>query len=106
MTPEPADGDAEAIAQADQEVDVGNTPYPPRQRSAQLDCAEIDHRLAFADLGQASGMAVTKRRGRCAGYPSENRCRDMASLLFGGGRDAGNRISRGVRNGDGVADRE
>src|ERR1700729_3261943 len=53
VDPEAADRDAQGVAQADQEVDVRDAPYPPGQRAAQLDRSEIDHRLALADLRQA-----------------------------------------------------
>src|SRR6185437_3023683 len=56
VDPEPAQRHAEAIAQAYQEIDVGDAPYPPRQRPLQFDAAEIDHRLLLADLRQAAGM--------------------------------------------------
>src|SRR5438132_5745554 len=42
VDPQPAQRDAEAVAQADQEVDVGDAPDPPRDRAAQLELAEID----------------------------------------------------------------
>ena len=44
VDPEPAQRDAQPMAQADQEVDVGNAPDPPRDRAAQLELAEVDHR--------------------------------------------------------------
>src|SRR5216684_4768286 len=43
IDPQPADGDAEPVAQADQEVDVGDTPDPPCQGAAQFYPSEIDH---------------------------------------------------------------
>src|SRR5258708_24966595 len=53
INPEPAQRDAEAVAQADQEIDVGDAPDPPGEIAAQLDPAEIDDCLALADLAQA-----------------------------------------------------
>src|SRR5665647_1238634 len=36
VDPQPADRDAEPVAQADQEVDVRDAPYPPRDGAARL----------------------------------------------------------------------
>src|SRR6478609_3081560 len=55
VDPEPAQRDAEAVAQTDQEVDVGDAPDPPRNGAAQLDAAKIDHREPLADLREAAG---------------------------------------------------
>src|SRR6266508_5025550 len=66
VDPQPAQGDAEAVAQPDQEVDVGDAPDPPGEIAAQLDAAEIDHRLFLADLREAAGMLVAERRQRAA----------------------------------------
>ena len=85
---------------------MGNAPYPPRDRAAQFDRSEIDHRLALADLRQAAGVAVTERRRRFAAQARPYRCGDMASLLLGRGRNAGDRFSVRARDDDRVADRE
>src|ERR1700744_6360733 len=69
VDPQPAHGDAEPVAQSDQKIDVGDAPYPPRDGAAQLDRSEIDHRLALADLREAAGMPVVKRRGCFATQP-------------------------------------
>src|SRR6185437_8698221 len=45
VDPEPAQCHAEAVAQADQEVDVGEAPDPPGEIAAHLHPAEIDHRF-------------------------------------------------------------
>src|SRR3954471_1070578 len=66
MNPQPAQCDAEPVAQADQEVDVGEAPYPPGEIAAHLHPAEIDHRLFLADLREAAGMLVAERRQRAA----------------------------------------
>src|SRR5882672_877058 len=89
IDPQPADRDAEPVAQADQEVDVGDTPYPPCQGAAQLDAPEIDHRLALADLRQAAGMLVSEQSRRAAAQARLDGIRDIASLLFGCRRNAG-----------------
>src|ERR1700719_5250081 len=69
VNPEPAQCDAEPVAQADQEVDMRNAPYPPCKGAAQLDAPEIDYRLALADLRQAAGMFVTERSDFAAAQP-------------------------------------
>src|SRR5580658_1283423 len=54
VDPEPAQGDGKAIAHADQEVDMGEPPDPPRHPAAHLDPAEVDDRRALADGGQVA----------------------------------------------------
>src|ERR1700716_2150514 len=63
VNPQPAQRDAEPVAQADQEIDVRDAPDPPRDGAAQLYASEIDDRLALADLRQAARMLVTEWRG-------------------------------------------
>src|SRR5947209_5756066 len=58
VDPEPAQCDTEAVAEPNQEVDVGDAPDPPGDRAAQLDAAEVDHREPLADLGEAAGVLV------------------------------------------------
>src|SRR6478735_8762957 len=79
VNPQPAQGNAEPVAQADQKIDVRDAPYPPRDGATQLDAAEIDHRLALADLRQAAGMLVPERSGRGAAQPRLDGVRDIAS---------------------------
>ena len=69
VDPQPAQGHAEPVAQADQEIDVGDAPDPPRDGAAQFEAAEIDHRLALADLRQAAGVLVAERAQRFAAQP-------------------------------------
>ena len=99
MDPEPAQRDAEPVAQADQEIDVGDAPDPPCEGAAQLELAEIDHRLALADLRQAAGMLVAERRQRLAAQPRLDHGGNVTPLLFGGRRDAGHRIAVGTLDG-------
>src|SRR3984957_12540689 len=49
--PQPAQGNGEPIAHADQEVDMSEAPYPPGEPAAQLDPTEIDDRRTSADGG-------------------------------------------------------
>src|ERR1700745_2292801 len=85
VDPEPAERDAQAVAQPDQEVDVRDAPDPPGQRAAQLEATEIDYRLPLADLRQAAGVLVTERRCLAAAQPCLDGFRDIAPLLLGGG---------------------
>src|ERR1700687_5455294 len=60
VDPQPADRDAEPVAQPDQKVDVRDAPYPPRNGAAQFYPAEIDHGFPLADLCQAAGVLVVE----------------------------------------------
>src|SRR3954452_9922257 len=82
VDPEPAQCDAEAVAQADQEVDVGDAPDPPCDGAAQLDLAEVDHGEALADLGEAAGMLVAERSLGLAAQARLDGLGDMAALLL------------------------
>src|ERR1700716_228226 len=106
VNPQPAQRDAEPVAQADQEIDVRDAPYPPCDRAAQLDAPEIDHRLALADLCQAAGMLVTERRWRFAAQPRLDDFGDIASLLLGCGCNAGDRLALPGCDRHGIADGE
>src|SRR6266851_6843665 len=77
VNPQPAQRNAKPVAQADQKIDVRDAPYPPRNGAAQLDAAEIDHRLALADLRQTAGMLVLERSGRGAAQPRLDGVRDI-----------------------------
>src|SRR4051794_11105916 len=106
VDPEPAQGDAEPMAQPDQEVDVGDPPDPPGERATQLDAAEIDYREPFADLRQAAGVAVAEWRRGASRQSRLDGVRDIAALLLGSGRDARHGLSVPRGNGHGVPDRE
>src|SRR5712664_4900355 len=106
IDPQPADRDAEPVAQADQEVDVGDPPDPPCQGAAQFYPSEIDHGFPLADLCQAAGMLVAERGGCFAAQPRLDGFRDMATLLLGCRRNAGDRLSIGPIDNNGIADGE
>ena len=72
-----------------------DAPDPPCKGAAQLDAAEIDNRLALADLRQAAGMLVTERRDFAAAQPRLDRFGDITSLLFGRRCDARDRLPSG-----------
>ena len=75
-------------------------------RAAQLDASEIDHRLALADLRQATGVLVTERRHCAAAQPRLDGSGDIAALLLGRRRDAGHRLPIRAVDHNGIADRE
>src|SRR4029453_15656322 len=83
VNPQPAQRDAEAVTQADQEIDVRDTPDPPCDGAAQFEAPEIDHRLPLADLPQASGVFVMERRDLAAAQPRLDGFGDITSLLLG-----------------------
>src|SRR3954453_16395153 len=105
VDPEPAQRDAEAVAQADQEVDVGDAPDPPRDGAAQLDAAEVDHREPFADLREAAGVLVAERAGRLLAEPRLDGLSHVTALLIGGRRDAVHRLAVPGFDQNGVPDR-
>src|SRR5437763_13907674 len=67
----PIDDDDEAIAKADQEVDVREQPEEPREETAELEVAhwrnEIDDGRVATDGGQRAVIAITKRQCRLSG---------------------------------------
>src|SRR5258706_14745993 len=83
-----------------------DAPDPPCKGAAQLDAPEIDDCLALADLRQAAGMLVAERSERAAAQPGLDRVGDITSLLFGRRCDAGDRLSVGTVDRNGIADRK
>ena len=107
IDPQPVECDGEPVAQADQEEDVGDAPDPPGQAPAQLDPAEIDDGRALADRREIAGIPLGEgRRSQLALQPRLDEIGDMASLLLGGGRDAGHRLAIGAGDEGGIADHE
>src|SRR5258708_8978563 len=106
VNPQPAQRDAESVAQADQEIDVRDAPDPPCKGAAELDAAEIDNRLALADLRQAAGMLVTERSDFAAVQPRFYRFGNITSLLLGGWCNAWDWVSVRTVDSDGIADRK
>src|ERR1700737_1520223 len=106
VNPQPTDRDAKPVAQADQEIDVRDAPYPPCKRAAQLDAPEIDHRLPLADLRQAAGVLVPEWSQLAAAQARFYRPGDITPLLLGRRCNAGDRLSVRARNHNGIADRK
>src|SRR5438270_551810 len=107
VNPQPAQGDRQAIAQADQKIDVGQAPDPPSKPSADLQPTEVDDRRAFADGREIAGMPIAKGAdSRISAEPRLDGLRDVQTLLLGGRRYSGNRIPVPRIDGCGVADDE
>src|SRR5215467_598965 len=62
VAPAPAQRDSEAVAEPDQEVDVGEAPQQPRRKSRELDAAELRHRAFAPDGRHGAEVAITERR--------------------------------------------
>jgi hypothetical protein len=56
IDPEPAHGDGQTMAQADQEIDVSESPQPSREPTRELDPAKIDNGGALADRRETAGI--------------------------------------------------
>src|ERR1700730_3584383 len=61
VDPQPIQRDGQAIAHADQEVDVGEPPDPPSDPATYSDPSKIDYGGALADGRETAGMLVAKR---------------------------------------------
>jgi hypothetical protein len=62
LDPEPAHGDGQTMALADQEIDVSESPQPSREPTRELDPAKIDNRGALADRRETAGILIAKQR--------------------------------------------
>jgi hypothetical protein len=79
----------EAVAHADQEADVHESPEPPRRRAPQLDDAEIRHRRAPPDRREAAAMPVHEGSGRRIARDARPQpAGDVEAALLRGGREA------------------
>src|SRR5262249_2695236 len=105
--PEPGQGDDDAIAQADQEIDVDEAPKQPGEPSGQLDKTEIGDRCLTADGREAAAVAVAKRPWwRTAVDPRADHLRHEGTLLVGDRRDARESLACSVQSVAGVPDDE
>ena len=64
VDPKPAQCDSEAVPKTYQEVDVGNTPKPPRDPPLECHPTEINNCSSFSDRREATRIAIAKWR-RC-----------------------------------------
>ena len=62
LDPEPAHGDGQTMALADQEIDVSESPQPSREPTRELDPAKIDNRGALADRRETAGILIANQR--------------------------------------------
>src|ERR1700679_1556804 len=90
INPEPAEGDGQTVAHADQEVNVGESPNPPGEPAAHLDRTEIDDGGAFADGGEIAGMLVAEHSLRGVASEARSDCLgNVQALLLRCGSDPG-----------------
>src|ERR1043165_1829807 len=81
--PKPVERHDQAVAEADQEIDVGNAPHQPGDAPGQPQPAEIDDGLAPSDRREVAVVAVAERRGRGpAGEACCDDSRDIGTLLL------------------------
>src|ERR1035441_6403021 len=107
INPQPTQRHGQPIAHADQEINVRESPNPPRKPAAQLDPAEIDDGSAFADGGQISRMLVAEGpRARVAPEPQADAAGNMRALLLGRRSDSRHGLAMPGADGCGVADHE
>src|SRR4051794_27014320 len=62
VSPGPARGDDEAVAQANQEVDVGDAPHQPTEEAGQLDAPDLYHRRLSPDRREIALMMIDEGR--------------------------------------------
>src|SRR3974390_3328346 len=66
IDPRPMQGDDEAVAEAEQKVDVGNAPQQPGRKARKPEFAELGDRLRTADGGERTEIAIAKCRSRAS----------------------------------------
>src|SRR6266699_440721 len=95
VRPQPIGRDGDAVAKADQEIDMRQAPHQPGNPAGQGEPAEIDDRFPAADRGEVAEVAVAERRRRpLAGDAGGDDTGDIGALLLGDRRDAGERTVR------------
>src|SRR5262249_11115730 len=85
VVPQPCERHDEPILDADQEIDVGQTPEQPSDKALEAQIAELHHRRPPPDGGEIADRPITKRRRR--GFPGDARRdepADIAAHLLGG----------------------
>src|SRR5438067_6988306 len=81
--PDPVDEDREAIAEADEKVDVDDAPEHPGEPSRELHERQICDRRGPPDRRERTLVAIAKGRGRRrAGDARRNERGDVAALLL------------------------
>src|SRR5579875_3205741 len=107
INPQPVQGDREPVAQADQEINVGDAPDPPGGPAGQLQPAKVDDSGAFSDRRETAGVLVPERPLRSAAAQARlDHLGHIASLLLGGRRYAGDQLSIRRFDMSGIADHE
>ena len=88
IRPEPFERHDQAIAEADQKIDMHKAPGEPAEPAAQPEPAKIRDRLAPANYSHAADVAIPEGPGfGSAGEPGCDHARDIGALLLRNGRD-------------------
>src|ERR1700674_1951014 len=106
IRPQPAQRDDQAVAEADQVIDVRQRPDQPGDEAAQVNPAEVDHRRLAPDGGEVAVVAIAEgRRRRPAREPRRDQLADVGALLLRHRRDTRQRLAA-LAHVCGVADDE
>src|SRR5258707_10969412 len=105
VIPKPIEGDDEAIAQADQKINVSDAPEQPAHKALEFKRPEFYNRGTPADCRQIAKMDIAKwLAGLTACDATDEQFADVLPHLFCRWCDTGNRITRAVRDRRGVTD--
>src|SRR6476661_4561610 len=89
--PRPFQHHDDAVPEADQEEDVDEDPEQPGDEPAEMEPADVGHRLPPSDDGELALVPITEGLARLSGEVSPNRSRRVSAHLNRGGGDAGQR---------------
>ena len=106
VVPRPVHQYGQAIAEADQEIDMGEAPDQPGHEAGKAKGPELGHGALAADRGHAPEVAIAERRQVAAAGAGVQELRHIDALLLCDGRNPGQGPS--VRPGGmgGVAEHE
>ena len=105
--PEPVECDAQAAADADEEVNVCEPPHPPSDPAPKLESLVANYRLVLADGREAAHVHVAERcRRRLAMDAAAHEFPHIFAHLLGGRGNARHRAAVRVVHRGGVADRK
>src|SRR5262249_21800805 len=105
--PNPIDEDRQAIAEADEKIDVDEAPKYPCEPARELDECQIRDRRGTTDGGERPLIAITKgSRWRCADDARGDELRHIAPFLLRHRCDARERLAMPIEHERGIADDE
>src|SRR5690606_15443253 len=105
--PKPVDGDDQAVANADEKIDVDEAPDPPGEPAGKPEEAEIDHRRAPTDGREVADVDIAEGRRRApASEPRADDPGGVFALLLGDRGHAGQRRAVAAEGEGGVAEGE